>query len=111
MRKRNLLSPVLVVTLATFATASVSVTAPANNSTVSPTVQYVATATTNCSKGISAIGIYTAPGQRAYSVAGAKLNTLLTLNPGSYNTVVQAWDNCGGSSSTPVKITVGGSSQ
>ena len=111
MKKRNLLSPVLVVTLATFAMASVSVTAPANNSTVSPTVQYVATATTNCSKGVSAIGIYTAPGQRAYSVAGAKLNTLLTLNPGSYNTVVQAWDNCGGSSSTPVKITVGGSSQ
>ena len=55
MKKRNLLSPVLVVTLATFATASVTVTAPANNSTVSPTVQYVATATTNCSKGVSAI--------------------------------------------------------
>jgi hypothetical protein len=111
MKKRNLLPPIVVVTLATFATASVSVTVPANNSTVSPTVQYVATATTNCSKGIAAIGVYTAPGQRAYSVAGAKLNTLLTLNPGIYNTVVQAWDSCGGSSSTPVKITVGGSNQ
>ena len=32
---------------------------------------------------------------------GASLNTLLTLNPGTYHTVVQEWDNCGGSASTP----------
>jgi putative component of toxin-antitoxin plasmid stabilization module len=111
MKKRNLFPLMLVVTFAMSALAGVTVTAPANNSTVSPTVQYIATATTSCSKGVSAIGIYTAPGQRVYSVSGAKLNTLLTLNPGIYNTVVQAWDHCGGSSTAPIKITVGGSTQ
>jgi hypothetical protein len=109
MRKCNLFS-LLVVTLATSAWAGVTVTAPTNNSTVSPTVQYVATATTACAKGVSAMGIYTAPGTRVYTVAGAKLNTLLNLNPGTYNTVVQSWDNCGGSATTPIKITVGGTS-
>jgi hypothetical protein len=92
---------------ATLATAGVSVSAPANGSTVSPTVQYVASASSSCSKGVSAVGIYTAPNQLVYTVQGAKLNTLLTLNPGVYHTVVEEWDNCGGASGTPVTITVG----
>jgi len=86
----------------------VSVTAPKANSAVSSTVQYVASASSSCAKGVSAMGIYTAPGQLAYTVQGAQLNTLLTLNPGVYSTVVQEWDNCGGSSTSPVTITVGG---
>jgi hypothetical protein len=97
----------LVATWTGFAWGVVSVTAPVNNSTVSTTVQYVATATTSCAKGVSAMGIYTAPGVRVYVVNGPNLNTVLTLAPGVYNTVVQEWDNCGGSSSTPIKITVG----
>lgn len=56
------------------------------------------------------MGIYTAPGALAYTAQGAQLNTLLTLNPGVYNTVVEEWDNCGGASATPVTITVGGGS-
>jgi hypothetical protein len=104
MRKFVLL---LAVCSGTIASASVSVSAPANGSTVSPTVQFVATASTSCSKGISAMGIYTAPNQLVYTVEGAKLNTLLTLNPGVYHTVVEEWDNCGGASVTPVTITVG----
>ena len=104
MRKFALL---LALCSGTLASASVSVSAPANGSTVSPTVQYVASATSSCPSGISAMGIYTAPNQLVYTVQGAKLNTLLTLNPGVYNTVVQEWDNCGGSSVAPVKITVG----
>jgi hypothetical protein len=47
--------------IATPALAGVSVTAPVNNSNVASTVQYVATATTACNKGVSAMGIYTAP--------------------------------------------------
>ena len=90
--------------------AGVLVTAPANNSTVGASVQFVATATTSCSKGVSAMGIYTAPGVRAYVVIGASLNTTLNLNSGTYGTVVQEWDNCGGSSSTPIRITVSGTS-
>jgi len=99
----------LVATLATSAFAGVSVTAPGNNSTVATSVQFVATATTSCAKGVSAMGIYTAPYLLAYTVNGARLNTSLTLNPGTYNTVVEEWDNCGGASTTPIKITVGGS--
>jgi hypothetical protein len=91
----------------TLAFASVSVSAPANGSTVSTTVQYVASASSSCQGGVSAMGIYTAPGQLVYTAQGAQLNTLLTLNPGVYNTVVEEWDNCGGASVTPVTITVG----
>jgi hypothetical protein len=90
------------------ALAQVSVTAPAPNSQVATTVQYVATARTSCAKGVSAMGIYTAPNVLAYTVNGASLNTLLHLNPGTYNTVVQEWDNCGGVSKANVTIVVKG---
>ena len=93
-------------TLATSAFAGVTVTSPSNNSTVSSPVHYVATASTSCSKGVSAMGIYTAPYVLAYSVNGASLDTNLTLSPGTYNTTVQEWDNCGSSSTTPITITV-----
>jgi len=85
----------------------VTVTSPKTNSTVSSTVQYVASATSPCSKGVSAMGIYTAPNQLAYTAPGAQLNTTITLNPGVYNTVVEEWDNCGGAATAPVTITVG----
>jgi hypothetical protein len=90
---------------------SVSVTAPSANGNVGSPVHFTATATSTCSKGISAMGIYTAPSQLAYVVSGAKLDTNLTLSSGSYNTVVQEWDNCGGSSTTSVPITVTTSGQ
>src|SRR5215469_5382731 len=98
----------LTLGLALPASAQVSVTAPANNSNVATTVQYVATATTSCGKGVSAMGIYTGPNVLAYTVNGNKLNTVLTLSPGTYNTVVQEWDNCGGAEKTPVTIFVKG---
>jgi hypothetical protein len=94
----------------TLAFASVSVSAPANGSHVSTTVQYVASASTSCAGGVSAIGIYSAPGALAYTTSGGNLNTELFLSPGEYKTVVQAWDNCGGSSETPVTIYVSGGS-
>jgi major membrane immunogen (membrane-anchored lipoprotein) len=88
--------------------AEVQVTAPSNNATVASQVQFVATASSNCSGGVAAMGIYTSPGVLTYKVAGASLNTVLTLNPGTYHTVVQEWDNCGGSATTPITINVGG---
>lgn len=99
----------LLAISATSAFAGVSVTAPTNNSSVGTTVQYVASASTSCAKGVSAMGIYTAPYVLAYVVSGAHLNTQLTLNPGTYNTVVEEWDNCGGASTSAIRITVGGS--
>jgi hypothetical protein len=86
--------------------SGVSVTAPTNGGTYSSPVHYQATATTTCFKGVSAMGIYTAPGKLAYTVGGASLNTYLSLSPGTYNTTVQEWDNCGGAAKNPVTITL-----
>jgi hypothetical protein len=87
--------------------AGVNVTSPAANSTVSSPVTYTASASSpTCSSGIAAMGIYV-NNQLSYVTYSSSLNTSLVLNPGSYSTVVQEWDNCGGSSFTPVSINVG----
>ena len=99
----------LVFIFAPNLSAAVSVFTPADNSIVVSPVHYVATATTSCSAGVAAMGIYTAPYVLAYNVNGASLNTYLTLSPGTYHTVVQEWDNCGGATKTPITITVTGS--
>lgn len=97
-----------LLTLSVCAFAGVSVSSPGNGSTDSSPVHFVAKATTSCSKGISAMGIYTAPYVLAYKVSGSSMNTYLTLARGTYNAVVQAWNKCGSSSKTPVTITVSG---
>ena len=85
----------------------VTVTSPANNSQVTSPVHYVASAASpQCAKGIAAMRIYTASGVSAYTVNSNQLNTYITLSPGTYNTVVQAWDNCGGVGKTPVAVSV-----
>ncbi len=92
------------------ATAGVVVSKPANNSTVTSPVTYVATASTNtCASGIAAMGIYVG-GTLKYKVNGASLNTSLALATGAESTVVQAWDNCGNATTTPIKLTVQSSS-
>lgn len=83
----------------------VSVSLPANNSTVADPVSFTASASTGCSKGVAAMGIYV-NGQRVYLVNGSSLNTQLTLGAGTQYVVVQEWDNCGGSSATPLTINV-----
>ncbi len=102
---RRFLLP-LTLSASTLAFAGVTVSAPANGSQVSTTVQYVASASTTCASGVSAIGIFSTPGALAYTTSGSRLNTELTFAPGDYPTVVQEWDNCGGTSSTPVTIHV-----
>jgi hypothetical protein len=84
---------------------SVIVSAPTARLFMS-SVQYVAKATTTCAKGVSAMGIYTAPYQLAYVVKGGSLNTTLKLAPGNYDTVVQEWDNCKSFARTHVRVTV-----
>jgi len=96
------------VTITVTAQPGVHVTSPANNSAVSSPVNFAATATSSCSKGIGAMGIYTAPGQLAFVANGSSLKTNLPLGPGKYNAVVEEWDNCGGATTTPVVISVGG---
>ena len=84
------------------------VTSPASNSTVSWLTNYVATATTSCAKGVAAMGIYV-NNRLEYIVSGAKLNTQMNLSPGAEQTVVEEWDNCGGTAAAPVSLTVKGS--
>src|ERR1700722_11378663 len=88
------------------AVAGVTVTSPANGATLQGPVLYVASASTSCSKGVGGIGIYTAPGVLSFVQNGANLNTNLNLGPGTYNTVVEEWDNCGGAATTPITINV-----
>src|SRR5258708_30263561 len=108
MPKSLLLIVCLFAILAPAAFAGVIVTSPANGATISGSVPYAATATTSCSKGVASMGIYTAPGVLAYVSQGSTLRTNLNLNTGTYYTVVQEWDNCGGALKTPIKITVNG---
>ena len=96
----------VTITVKSGGTTGVFVTSPANNSTVGSPTNFVATATTSCSLGVASMGIYTAPSQLAYVVNGASLNTNLSLSAGTYNTVVQEWDKCGGAATTPITITV-----
>jgi hypothetical protein len=90
------------VTSPTGATVSTSGSATA----VSP-VHFVATATSpTCSKGVGGIGIYTAPYALAYTAKGASLDANLSLGVGTYNIVIQEWDNCGWSSKALLTLTV-----
>jgi phosphatidylinositol-3-phosphatase len=97
----------VTITVSSFSASSVSVSSPVNSSVSSP-VHFIATSSSTCAKGVAAMGIYTAPYALSYSVSGANLNTYLSLAPGTYSTVVQEWDNCGGSTKASVPITVSG---
>ncbi len=88
-------------------TAGVTVTAPANNSTVGSPAVYVASATTSCPQGVAAMGIYV-NNALVYQVAGASMNAPIALGVGNQSTVVQEWDYCGGSTETPVDVSVSG---
>ena len=86
-------------------TPGVFVTSPANNSTVSPFANYIATATSSCSKGVASMGVYV-NNQLVIVQNGAKLNTQVSLGVGVQHTVVEEWDYCGGASYVPVNVTV-----
>lgn len=94
--------------LSVCAYAGVSISSPANHITSKSPVHFTAQATTSCSKGVAAMGIYTAPYVLAYKVNGASLNTYLSLPAGTYNTEIQEWDNCGGAAKTPITVTIAG---
>lgn len=93
------------MTITVSSQAGVYVTSPVNNSTVSSPANYVASATSTCSKGVASMGIYV-NNQLVYVANGAKLNTQLPLPSGTQHTVVEEWDYCGGATYTPVTVTV-----
>ena len=94
---------VVVTLFAIPALATVRVTSPTPGSSSASPIHFVASATTTCSSGVSAMGIYTAPYVLAYKVSGSTLNTYLNLSSGTYNAVVQEWDACG---STKTAVTL-----
>jgi len=69
-------------------------------------VQVIATATTTCPQGVAAMGVYTANHVRVATQPGASINTPIAVNPGTYNLVVEEWDNCGGAATTPINLIV-----
>lgn len=86
--------------------ANVIVTSPENGETVTSPAHYVARATTNtCWKGVASMGVYV-ENKLIQVVNGTSMDITISLKPGSYNTVVEEWDYCGGATFTPVAITV-----
>jgi hypothetical protein len=69
-------------------------------------IPFVANATTTCPQGVSAMGVYIANHQRVATVQGASMNIELNIAPGTYNAVVEEWDNCGGAAETPLNLIV-----
>lgn len=98
----------MLLVLAVPAFATVAVSSPQSGVTASSPVRYVASAnTTTCSQGVASMGIYV-DNVLKYVRSGSNLDALLPLNPGSYRTVVQAWDRCGHSSYTAIYVKVMG---
>lgn len=93
---------------ATSAFAAISISKPTSGDTVGSPVEFVATATTGCSSGVASIGVYV-NNDLKHIETGNSLNTAISLTPGSYNAVVQEWDNCGSSTTASRTIKVTGS--
>lgn len=98
----------LTATIPAFAT--VVITSPANGSSSSNPVHFVAAASTTCSAGVASIGVYV-NNVLKYVGNGASLNTEVGLDPGVYNAVVQDWDYCGGITKAATTVTVSSQSQ
>jgi hypothetical protein len=104
----------LLACLASASTSNgiVTITAPANGSSVATPVTVTANAVTppTCPAGISAMGVYPTSGNLLYKVSANSFSQSFILNPRKYtNFVVQEWDKCGGSSKVTISITVTGS--
>lgn len=102
--------PALALCATAFATTPVIVvTSPVNDAQTPGPVHYIASATSpDCAKGVASMGIYTASHVLSYVSWGGNLNGYINLPPGTYNTVVQTWDACGGVAKADVTITVTG---
>lgn len=106
-QKSNLLGFIIASTvIASATTPVVTVASPASGASVGSPVNYVASASTTCAGGIASMRIYTAPHVNAFNIQANKLNTNINLKVGSYSTVVQAWDKCGGVGKKTINVKV-----
>jgi hypothetical protein len=102
-----LLLTIFIQVSVAYAAPTVTVISPSSGASVGSPIFYEAYATSaGCAAGISAIRIYTAPHVSPFTANGGHLQTFIKLNPGIYETVVQAFDNCGEVAKANVDITV-----
>lgn len=85
---------------------SVKILAPTPASFGSPVYYEADASNPSCSGGVRSMRIYSAPGVVAYSTSGNHIETFIDLHSGSYNTVVQAWDNCGNIAKQSIALTI-----
>ena len=96
----------IVLLTAAPAFANVIVASPHAGDTLTSKIKFAATANTStCAKGVASMGVYI-DNALDYVVNGATLNTSLTLPAGKHNATIQAWDFCGGATTTSVLLTV-----
>ena len=105
MKTYSRISLILTLAFAPCAFAT-SINSPVNGSTVGSTVSYSASAEgTKCSQGVATMGIYV-DNDLKFVGMGTSINTSLKLDAGTHRSVVQAWDYCGGATSSVVTFTV-----
>jgi PKD repeat protein len=88
-------SATVTVTAATqLSTGGVKVSSPTPNTTVGPSVHFVATATPSGNAYITGMKVYV-DGTAEYSIGTASMNTYVNMNRGSHSVTVKAWDSAG----------------
>src|SRR5947207_13876591 len=98
--------------LASTSNGIVTITAPADGSSVATPVTVTANAVPppTCPAGISSMGVYPTSGNLLFKTSANNFSKSFILNPGKYGTfIVKEWDKCGGSSQVSISITVTGS--
>lgn len=83
----------------------VAVSSPASGATVSSPARFVASATANTGKVITAMRVYV-DNNVAYTVAASSVDTNVAMSLGAHYVVVQAWDNTGAVYQTALNIKV-----
>ena len=96
----------ILLALATPAYSAVTVSSPANDSTVTSPAHFAVTATApTCSKGVGSIGILV-NNEEVYLIHSTALDTEVALPAGVQHIVVTAWDKCGGAAHAKLTLTV-----
>jgi PKD repeat protein len=83
----------------------VTVSSPAVGGTASSPVRFVAMATANTGKVITAMRVYV-DNNSAYTIGASGVDTNMVMSPGAHYIVVQAWDNTGGVYQNALNINV-----
>jgi Big-like domain-containing protein len=94
---------IVILALASFSYASITISSPTAGTSVGSPVHIVASATS--SNPIVAMKVYV-DSTLKYSVSAAKIDTSIAMSAGSHYVVVQSWDSKGTVQKQPMTITV-----